>query len=114
VVLDGSTGSPLTGYPMTSLTTDPMRQAILYRSGVIAVGTTTGKLYFVNRRTTTGGTPVLMREYYFGSSEQVSGISYDSNANKYLVTTASSTSKDGRLYVIDASDSTLTDSDGIL
>jgi hypothetical protein len=55
-----------------------------------------------------------MREYYFGSSEQVSGISYDSNANKYMVTTSSSSSKDGRLYTIDASDTTLTDTDGNL
>ena len=99
---------------MTTLTTDPMRTALLYRAGIIAVGTTTGKLFFVNRRTTSGGTPALMREYYFGATEQVSGIAFDSTANKYLVTTSSSTSKDGRLFTIDATDSTLTDTDGSL
>jgi len=114
VVLDGATGAALTGYPMTTLTTDPMRTAILYRSGVVAVGTTTGKLFFVNRRTTSGGVPQLMREYYFGSSEQVSGIAYDSNTSRYLVTTSSSSSKDGRLFTIDATDSVLTDTDGNL
>jgi hypothetical protein len=114
VVLNAATGAALTGYPMTTLTTDPMRAALLYRSGVIAVGTTTGKLFFVNRRTTSTGSPQLMREYYFGSSELVSGIAYDSSANKYLVTTSSSSSKDGRIYTIDATDVTLTDTDGNL
>ena len=101
---------------MTTLgtTSDSMQSAVLYRSGVIAVGTITGKLFFVNRRTVAAGTPALMREYYFGSSEQVSGIAYDSNANKYLVTTANTSSGDGRFYMIDASDATLTDTDGNL
>lgn len=112
IVLDVTSGSPVNGYPMTSLTTDPMRSALLYRSGIIAVGTTTGKLFFVNRRTNGGGPPALMREYYFGATEEVSGIAYDPNANKYMVTTSSSTSKDGRFFTIDASDSTLTDLDG--
>jgi hypothetical protein len=55
-----------------------------------------------------------MKEYYFGSGEQVSGIAYDSNTNNYLVTTSSSSSKDGRIYTIDASDPILTDTDGNL
>jgi hypothetical protein len=114
VVLNASTGAALTGYPMTTLTTDPMRTAILYRSGVVVVGTSTGKLFFVNRRTTSGGTPQLMREYFFGSAEQVSGIAYDSSSSRYLVTTSSSATKDGRLFTIDATDSVLTDTDGIL
>jgi hypothetical protein len=114
IVLNGTTGAALAGYPMTSLTTDPMRMALFYRSGVVAVGTTTGKLFFVNRRTTAGGTPVLMREYYFGSTQQVSGIAYDSNSNKFMVTTSAAGSTDGRFYMIDASEATLTDSDGIL
>ncbi len=112
-MLDAATGSTLSGYPLTpGATTDAMETALLYRSGVIAVGTTTGKLFFVNRRTVSGGTPALMREYYFGSTENVSGIAYDSNANTYLVTTSSSASKDGRIYTIDASDTGLTDTDG--
>ena len=116
IVLDtaqaGTTATPLTGYPMTFSTTDPMRNAILYRSGVIAVGTTAGHLYFVNRRTVAGGTPQLMRDYFFGSTEQVSGVAYDQNTNKYLVTTSSSSASDGKLYTIDATETALTDTDG--
>ena len=118
IVIDTAQGSttatPLTGYPMTTLTSDPIRTAVLYRSGVIAVGTTTGKLFFVNRRTVATGTPKLMREYYFGSTEQVSGIAYDQNTDKYLVTTSSATASDGKLYMIDATEAALTDTDGNL
>ncbi|MES1165267.1 MAG: hypothetical protein ABUR63_05900 [Verrucomicrobiota bacterium] len=49
----------------------------------------------------------LIKEYFFGSNESVSGIGFDVNVNRYMVTTASSSSKDGRLYYFDlASDPT--------
>ncbi len=75
--------------------------APLYYNGVLAVGSTGGKLYFLDRNTGNATTPVtIIREYQFGSSEAVSGIGFDPTANRYMVSTASS-SGDGRLYYVD-------------
>ena len=80
---------------------DPITSAPLYYNGVLAVGSTGGKLYFLDRNTGNATTPVtIIREYQFGSSEAVSGIGFDPTANRYMVSTASS-SGDGRLYYID-------------
>lgn len=69
------------------------------------MGSTGGKLYFLDRNTGAGVS--LIKEYFFGSNESVSGIGFDVNVNRYMVTTASSSSKDGRLYYFDlASDPT--------
>jgi hypothetical protein len=101
VVLDGS-GLALTGYPYTPGTaSDAIRSALLYRSGVMAVGTRTGKVFFIDRNNGTTG-PALIRQYYFGPTQEVSGVGYDSRVNRYMVTTSDPTVKDGRLYYIDA------------
>jgi hypothetical protein len=100
VALDSS-GAALTGFPYTPGTSsDAIRSALLYGSGVIAAGTTTGKLFFIDRNTGSG--PGLIREYYFGPTESVSGISFDNNTGRYMVETADSSTKDGRLYYIDS------------
>ena len=43
----------------------------------------------------------MIRQYYFGPTEAVSGIGYDSNSNRYMVSTADPATNDGRLYYID-------------
>jgi len=100
VIALGSTGALLTGYPFTPGTTsDAIRSAPLYQGGILAVGTTTGKLFFIDR--STGSGPALLRQYSFGSGESVSGIAFDKNTSRYLVSTSSASAKDGRLYTFD-------------
>jgi Concanavalin A-like lectin/glucanases superfamily len=100
VALD-STGAALTGYPMTpGSSTDAIRSAPLYANGVLAVGTTTGKLFFIDRNNGSSG-PALIREYYFGPTEAVSGVAFDSSSGRYMVSTSDSSTNDGRLYYID-------------
>ena len=65
-------------------------------SGIIVAGTTTGKLYFIDRSAAT-----LVRKYDFGPTESVSGIGFDANANRFMVTTSDSATEDGRLHYID-------------
>jgi hypothetical protein len=98
IVALNSSGSVISAsYPLTpDSSTGPIRSAILYTGGLVAVGTTTGKLYFVDR---SGAT--LVRKFDFGSSESVSGIGYDSTVNRYIVTTSDTATKDGRIYYID-------------
>jgi len=99
IALDAN-GTPLAGYPFVpASTTDSIRTALLYVNGILAVGSTTGRLSFLDRHT--GAAPALIRQYYFGPTEEVSGISYDSTASRYMVSTADPTTKDGRLYYID-------------
>jgi len=101
VVLDGN-GAPLTGYPyLPGDANAAIRSAILYQSGVIVVGTTTGKLYFIDRNNGTTG-PALIRQYNFGPTQSVSGIGYDASVGRYMVSTSDATAKDGRLLFIDA------------
>jgi hypothetical protein len=73
---------------------------LLYTGGILVVGTTTGRLFFLDRNNGTTG-PAMVRQYYFGPTEAVSGIGYDSNVNRYMVSTADPTTNDGRLYYID-------------
>ena len=102
VAINVGTGTARTGYPyVPGTTSDQIRSALLYVNGVLAVGSNTGKLFFINRNNGTTG-PALLREYYFGPTEAVSGVGYDSNTNRYMVSTADPTTKDGRLYYIDA------------
>ena len=101
VVALNSSGTALTNYPYTpGATTDSIRSALLYTGGILAVGTTTGKLFFIDRSqgSAAGG---LVREYYFGPTESVSGVGFDSSSSRYMVTTSDPTVKDGRLYYID-------------
>ena len=105
VVQSGATGvtlnSALNAYPYTPAAGDPITAAPLYYSGVLAIGSTGGKLYFIDRNTGSSSKPVsIIREYQFGSSESISGVGFDSAVNRYMVTTASS-SGDGRLYYVD-------------
>jgi hypothetical protein len=97
-----TTGVTQTGYPFVpGTTTDAIRSAPLYINGILLVGTTTGKLFIYDRNNGTTG-PAFIRQYYFGPTQAVSGVSYDSNVQRYMVSTADPTTKDGRVYFIDA------------
>ncbi len=102
----GNGGSPGTGvvlnasYPFTLNASDPITSAPLYTGGVMVVGTTLGKLYFLDRNTGTSPGVSIIAEYYFGPTESVSAIGFDSNVNRYMVSTSAAT-KDGRLYYFD-------------
>jgi len=101
VVALNSSGAALTGYPFTpGSSSDAIRSALLYVNGILAVGTSTGKLFFIDRNTGSG--PALVRRYYFGSTQSVSGIGYDPNTSRYMVSISNSTAKDGQLYYFDA------------
>jgi hypothetical protein len=101
VVLD-STGTPLTGYPFTpGSSTDQIRAGILYWSGILVIGTQNGKLFFIDRNNGTTG-PTILVEYAFGPSEVVSGIGYDANTNRYMVSVADPSLLNGRAYFFDA------------
>ena len=97
-----ATGATHTGYPFVpGSTSDAIRSAPLYLSGILLVGTTTGKLFIYDRNNGTTG-PAFIKQYYFGPTQAVSGVGYDSNVLRYMVSTADPTTKDGRLYFIDA------------
>lgn len=99
----GTAGSLLnTTYPYTLDTSDPITSAPLYYSGVLVVGTSKGKLYFLDRNTglsSPNGVSILQK-YSFGSSESVSTVTFDADASRYMVST-SSTANDGRIYYFD-------------
>lgn len=98
----GATGAVLNAsYPYTPSAGDPITAAPLYYNGVLVVGSTGGKLYFLDRNTGTAPGVSILKEYYFGASESVSGVAFDPNQNRYMVTTSSATAKDGRLYYFD-------------
>lgn len=108
VVLKGA-GSGTSGvvlnssYPFTLSATDPIVSAPLYTGGVMVVGTTLGKLYFLDRNTGNATAPAgvaTIAAYAFGPTESVSGVSFDGNTNRYMVST-SSAANDGRLYYFD-------------
>ena len=107
--LSATSGATFTagGWPFDPdiTTTDPISAPPLYVNGILVVGTTTGKLLFMNRATGSGSVvpctgPSLIREYYFGSGVAVSGVSYNSTVGRYMVSTSSS-ANDGRLYYFD-------------
>jgi hypothetical protein len=98
----GTAGVALnSGYPYTLDASDPITAAPLYYGGVLVVGTTLGKLYFLDRNT--GAGVGVISEYSFGPTESVSGVAFDPNTNRYMVSTSSTTAgvKDGRLYYFD-------------
>jgi hypothetical protein len=98
--VQNATGTALTGYPFVpGSTSDKFRAAPLYVNGILVVGTTTGKLYFYDRNTGTG--PAFIRQYYFGPTQSVSAVGYDSTVQRYMVSTADPTTKDGKLYFFD-------------
>jgi len=104
IVLNGSGMVLNASYPYTPAggSGDPITSAPLYYNGVLAVGSTGGKLYFLDRNT--GGTTPsvsIIRQYSFGPGESVSGIGYDPAMNRYMVTTANASTNDGQLYYID-------------
>ena len=98
----GATGTVLNAsYPYTPSSGDPITTAPLYVNGVLVVGSTGGKLYFLDRNTGTAPGVSILKEYYFGASESVSGVAFDPNQNRYMVTTSSASANDGRLYYFD-------------
>lgn len=103
IVLNGSGAVLNTSYPYTpGAAGDAITAAPLFSSGVLAVGSTGGKLYFIDRNNG-ASTPAaaLIREYYFGPSESVSGVAFDPTVNRYMVTTGNPATNDGRLYYFD-------------
>jgi hypothetical protein len=101
VVALNASGTALTGYPyVPGSAGDSIRTALLYTGGILVVGTTTGKLFFLDRNNGTTG-PALVKAYYFGPTQAVSGIGYDSSASRYMATTADPNVNDGRLYYFD-------------
>jgi hypothetical protein len=102
IVLNGVSGTALNaGYPYTPSggSGDPIQAAPLYYGGVLVVGSMGGKLYFLDRNTGSG--VALIKQYAFGPGEAVSGIGFDPNVNRYMVSTASWPSNDARLYYFD-------------
>ncbi|MES1166303.1 MAG: LamG-like jellyroll fold domain-containing protein, partial [Verrucomicrobiota bacterium] len=99
----GTAGVTLnTTYPVTLDASDPITAAPLYYSGVLVVGTTKGKLYFLDRNTglsSPNGVSTLAT-YSFGPTESVSTIAFDPDLSRYMVST-SSTASDGRIYYFD-------------
>jgi hypothetical protein len=95
--LANATGALLANYPVTpDGATDPIRTAPLYTGGLLIVGNTKGKLFFIDRSTGT-----LYRKFYFGPTEAVSSVGYDSTVSRYMVSTSDTSTNDGRLYYID-------------
>jgi hypothetical protein len=98
----GATGAVLNAsYPYTPSSGDPITSAPAYYNGILVVGSTGGKLYFLDRNTGTAPGVKIIKEYNFGASESVSGVGVDTNVNRYMVSTANSSTKDGRLYYFD-------------
>ncbi len=95
--LNNTTGALLTGYPVNpDGATDPIRTAPLYTGGLLIVGNTKGKLFFIDR-----STGLLYRKFYFGPTEAVSSVGYDTSVSRYMVSTSDTSTNDGRLYYID-------------
>ncbi len=100
VVLNAATGAVLnSAYPFTLDTSDPITAAPLFQSGVMVVGTTKGKLYFIDRNTGSGA--ALINTVNFGSTQSVSTISYDPITARIMAAT-SSAANDGRIYYFDS------------
>ena len=98
--LNGSTGAVVNaGYPYTPSAGDAITAAPLYYKGILVIGSSGGKLYFLDRNT--GSSVALIKKYDFGTNEAISGVGYDVSVNRFMVTTANPTTKDGRLYYFD-------------
>ncbi len=103
IVLDGSGSALNASYPYTPAggSGDVIAAAPLYYAGILVVGSTGGKLYFLDRNTGTTPGVSVVNQYYFGPNESVSGVGYDPSVNRYMVTTANASSNDGRIYYFD-------------
>ena len=75
--------------------TDVFTSAPSFRDGVIAIGSKTGKLYFVDEQSG-GAAPALLRTYTLGTA-RINSIAYDFQGGQYVVGT-----QDGKLYYVEA------------
>jgi hypothetical protein len=93
---NGSSGTLLSGYPIRpGLSTDVFTTAPLVSNGIIAIGTSGGKVFLIDQQNASSA-PQLVRTYNFRSA--ISTISYDRNSStsgEYMITTA-----DGRLFYV--------------
>jgi hypothetical protein len=98
VTKNGASGTVMTGYPIQPAAGEAITTAPLYQAGIMVVGTSSGSVFVINRRTLTGGTPATIATYKLGSA--VSTISYNANTNSstgaYMVGTSA-----GKLFFID-------------
>ncbi|HVT07673.1 MAG TPA: LamG-like jellyroll fold domain-containing protein [Polyangia bacterium] len=103
IVLDGSGNALNSSYPYTPAggSGDAITASPLYYGGILVVGSTGGKLYFLDRNTGTTPGVSIVNQFYFGPNESVSGVGYDPTVNRYMVTTANASSNDGRIYYFD-------------
>ena len=82
-------------YPIRLETgSDVFDSAPLYRDGIIAIGSKTGNVYFVNRLTDSN-VPALLKTVRLGASAAVSSISYDHELDRYVIG-----SSNGKLYYV--------------
>jgi hypothetical protein len=99
VVLNAGAGTVLNStYPYTLDSSDPITASPLYYAGVLVVGTSKGKLYFIDRNTGSGVS--IIKTFSFGPTETISTVAFDATASRYMVSTSSAAS-DGRLYYFD-------------
>jgi hypothetical protein len=100
VAQNGTSGQLLWSTPFAT-GSNVFVNAPLYRAGVIAIGSTAGKVYFIDQRSTSADAPngvaALIRAYSFGSSVGINNISFDHDGNQYVIATG-----DGRLYYVPA------------
>ena len=91
-----ASGSLLSGYPFRPGTSsDIIITAPLVSNGIIAVGTSGGKVFLIDQQNASSA-PALLRTYNFGSA--ISSISYDhdnASSGQYMISTA-----DGRLFYV--------------
>ncbi|HVZ87142.1 MAG TPA: LamG-like jellyroll fold domain-containing protein [Polyangia bacterium] len=100
-VLNGTASAKLySSYPYQPVAGDAITAAPVVVSGVLVVGSTAGRLYFIDRNTGSGY--ALIKTYAFGPSESVSGVGYDPNASRFMVSTSSASANDGHLYFFDS------------
>jgi hypothetical protein len=100
-----TTHAALTGYPWRPGTSaDIFETAPLYRAGVVVIGSKIGKVYVVDHRTVSAGTPALTASYDFCTSatctsgSAINSVGYDFDGGQYVVGTA-----DGKMFYISAS-----------
>jgi len=99
VVLNAAAGTVLnSSYPYTLDASDPISASPLYYAGVLVVGTSKGKLYFIDRNTGSGVS--IIKTVNFGASETISTVAFDATTSRYMVST-SSNAQDGRIYTFD-------------
>jgi fibronectin-binding autotransporter adhesin len=100
----GTSGAVVnSSYPYTLPNSDSVSTAPLYYNGVLAVGSSKGNLYFLDRDTGNATAPngvTILKEVNFGSTQSVSTIGFDSTVSRYMVST-SSAANDGRVYYFD-------------